>query len=231
MGLENTEPLAQEDSQSEQGQMLDALVQAGKWADIIPGMFPLVPTPTVEFAREQAFDIRTSYIGAQMTQLSEVTDLFTGDSKVQELINGRLTELKNELAEIFIARFPNTKPEQISTPKPTEALLNRDVNAAIQFLVSQGEAEALTIENIPALGYLKPETLIELQIDALLAKLSRYEHWKDVELDGERFGFETLEGGTHKSHLDKLADQLMEETVSQIETLSKEQLSFSKESK
>jgi len=119
MGLENTEPLAQK-IRIRTGTDVRPLVQAGKWADIIPGCFPLVLHQRWNLRGEQAFDIRTSYIGAQMTQLSEVTDLFTGDSKVQELINGRLTELKNELAEIFIARFliqSRNKFQHLSLPR------------------------------------------------------------------------------------------------------------------
>ena len=226
MGLEK-EPLEIGDGQQdEQGQILDALVQAGKWSEINPEAFPGVFKPTLEFAREQAFDVRIYCIGLQMNQLLEMMDLFSGDKKIQELVNGRILELKNEIAGILVARFPDTKPVRVSKPKSAPIHLDLDTDAAVQFFINVGEVEALTPENIPALKLLKPETLMGLQMDALLAKLSRYGDWKSAAIGEETYGFSTSEDGSQRSNLGKLADEQITNTRQQIDSLSKKRLSI-----
>lgn len=111
-----------------------------------------------------------------------------------------------------------------ATQNEALVVLNRDFNAAVEFLVSRGEVDALTPEAIPALRHLRSETLMELQIDALLARLARYENWKETKIDGEKYGFHTSGTKGQKSYLDQLADELVSETVEQIENLAKKRL-------
>lgn len=225
MALSSIErPLSGENLFREQAQTLEALVQAGAWKDINPAMFPAIPKVTVEFARENAFDSRIAYIQGQMETLHNSIETFSEKPDTQEKIYGRITELVEEFAEIIDLRFPDTKPQKPDGRDSAAVLLNRDANSAIQFFVNLGEVEALNPETLPALKHLKPETRLELQIDALLAKLGRYQQWKDTKIDGERLGFGAE--GEGKSKIDELADSNINDTIAQLMKLSAERLSL-----
>jgi hypothetical protein len=218
-------PRQSENLETQQLRTLQMLAQAGAWKEIDPGMFPVLPKPMVEQARQEAFDARTSYIISQMEQLESLSELFDDNEQVGGTINGRMEEIKIELGEMIRTRFPETKivkPDKISD---STAHLDRDVNAAIQFFISQGEVEQLTPKKIPALKHLKPETLLELKIDALLARLARYNEWKSAN-QNDKLGFPQTTG-TQKSDLDTLADRRIEKTIMEIERLADERLGLS----
>lgn len=213
---------------TERIQKIGILIQVGKWDSINTTNFPGVDRDFLESAREKAFDSRIAYIGEQMSMLGSLIGLFSDKREVQSLANGRIEELRSELGEILKVRFPNTKPVPLNKTEETAMLLNRDTNTAINFFVSMGEVEALNKDTIPALKHLKQETLMELKIDALLAKLDRYKTWKKTEIDSENYGFSIHGKGEDKSPLDQLADAQIEETITQLMNISAERLDLKK---
>lgn len=220
-------PIPRERLFNEQVQVLTTLAQAGAWMEISTSMFPLLPKPTVEDGRQKAFDTRTAYLFNQIEMQGQLIGLFSEQPEVQSLLNGRVLELKSELAEISVARFPNTKPVELSRNEEAAIHINRDANAEIQFYISLGETDALNPETIPALKYLKQSTILGLHIDALFEKLAKTEERKSKSLPNESMDF----GHKTKSAVDKMSDLEVEIILKQIEGLSTNRTNLLKEGK
>lgn len=105
----------EEQFRRDQSEMLDALTVSGRWQEIIPQMFPNLPKPLVEHAREVAIDERTKYlIETRIPQLETMGKIFSEDEKTSREVFEQLLECKNEMKEMIEARDKGDMPEEVT---------------------------------------------------------------------------------------------------------------------
>jgi hypothetical protein len=202
----------------QQAEQLTMLTRAGHWSALTADAFPLLPPLFIEQSQQQAFDVRLSDIANQLNQLDQFSHLFSNDETTLEQINGDRNALRSEVKDIFETRYPDVEPKK-REPKEIISSLNRDVNAAIQFFIAQGEVEALTPEVIPELSLLQEKTLIELKIQALFARLPRYNEWESVWKGNEndQMGYQTK---PENAPLEEITKLLKKQTMDEITSLA-----------
>jgi hypothetical protein len=205
---------------------LNGAVALGNWRMITEQFFGeihRIEPDTLKIAREQSFDIRLQSISLQLNQIEKFESLFDTEQETLAQINGDKQHLRLEVAAIFKARYPTAEPLPPNVKESLIMNLNRDVNAAIQFFIAQGEVEALTPAVIPELALLREKTLIELKIDALFARMERYDRWDNAwdAISPDPTGFPLKESGKAvNSPLERVVKKNKLKTKNEIDELA-----------
>lgn len=136
MAMPDMEPLLPENKLAEeQTQDLMALMRSGKWKTIVPQMFPLIPRPAVEHAREIAIDSRDKYLTEiRLPQIKENLDIFSDDEEMSKELSQQMAECLNEKREMIMERDTGDDDSALSLK-----ILAEQIEMQIQRLTSRLE--------------------------------------------------------------------------------------------